>query len=77
MVEIDFWESRARNLECIFDQLRSPKVRKMAEILERTESSYFNAFKILFQDVVNGKILCRSLYNKLDRLNNFQMGVML
>ena len=55
MVEIDFWESRARNLECIFDQLRSPKVRKMAEILERTESSYFNAFKILFQDVVNGE----------------------
>ena len=27
----------------------------MAEILERTESSYFNSFKILFQDVVNGK----------------------
>ena len=22
MVEIDFWESRARNLECIFDQVR-------------------------------------------------------
>lgn len=36
-------------------QLRSQKVRKMAEILERTESSYFNSFKILFQDVVNGK----------------------
>ena len=35
-------------------QLRSQKVRKMAEILERTKSSYFTAFKILFRDVVEG-----------------------
>ncbi|XP_033732158.1 dynein beta chain, ciliary-like [Pecten maximus] len=51
-VEIEFWKNKATNLECIYDQLRDSKVRKMAELLERTQSSYFPTFKDIFRDVV-------------------------
>ncbi|XP_077979817.1 dynein beta chain, ciliary-like [Glandiceps talaboti] len=51
-VEIDFWKAKCANLECIYDQLRDPKVRKMAELLEKTQSSYFPTFKNIFRDVV-------------------------
>ncbi|CAH1795230.1 unnamed protein product [Owenia fusiformis] len=51
-VELNFWKAKAQNLECIYDQLRDPKVRKMAELLERTQSSYFPSFKNIFRDVV-------------------------
>ncbi|XP_064623162.1 dynein beta chain, ciliary-like [Lineus longissimus] len=51
-VELDFWKAKASNLDCIYDQLRDPKVRKMAELLEKTNSSYFPSFKNIFRDVV-------------------------
>ncbi|XP_067860408.1 dynein axonemal heavy chain 9-like [Heptranchias perlo] len=51
-VELEFWKSRCTNLECIYDQLRSRKVQKMVELLERMESSYFPVFKTMFSDVV-------------------------
>ncbi|XP_077110730.1 dynein axonemal heavy chain 9 isoform X2 [Ranitomeya variabilis] len=51
-VELDFWKNRLADLECIYNQLKTSKVRKMAELLERVESSYFPAFKALFRDVV-------------------------
>ncbi|XP_039595259.1 dynein heavy chain 9, axonemal [Polypterus senegalus] len=50
--ELDFWKNRCADLECIYDQLRSKKVLKMSELLERMESSYYPAFKAMFQDVV-------------------------
>jgi len=52
-VELDFWNARASNLECIFEQLRDTKVRKMALLLERAQSSYFPAFKKMYRDVVS------------------------
>ncbi|XP_077869744.1 dynein beta chain, ciliary-like [Saccoglossus kowalevskii] len=52
LVEIDFWKAKCANLECIYEQLRDPKVRKMAELLEKTQSSYFPTFKNIFRDVV-------------------------
>eukprot|EP00058_Branchiostoma_floridae_P013849 XP_002599337.1 hypothetical protein BRAFLDRAFT_275161 [Branchiostoma floridae] len=51
-VELDFWKAKAANLQCIYEQLREPKVRKMAELLERANSSYFPSFKAIFKDVV-------------------------
>ena len=36
-------------------QLHDVKVRRMAELLEKTQSSYFPAFKKIFKDVVAGK----------------------
>ncbi|XP_069510616.1 dynein axonemal heavy chain 9 [Ambystoma mexicanum] len=51
-VELEFWKNRYADLECIYNQLKTKKVRKMAELLERVQSSYFPAFKAMFRDVV-------------------------
>ncbi|XP_030063865.1 dynein axonemal heavy chain 9 [Microcaecilia unicolor] len=51
-VELEFWKNRYSDLECVYNQLKGKKVRKMAELLERVESSYFPAFKAMFKDVV-------------------------
>ena len=37
-------------------QLRDVKVRRMAEYLEASNSAYFQAFKVIFQDVVAGNV---------------------
>ncbi|KAJ8313224.1 hypothetical protein KUTeg_009222, partial [Tegillarca granosa] len=52
-VEIDFWKNKCSNLECIYEQLCNSKVKKMAELLQTTKSSYFPAFREVFQDVVS------------------------
>lgn len=53
LVEIEFWKAKCNNLENIFNQLRSPKTKKMAQLLEKTQSSYFPAFKELFKETVD------------------------
>ncbi|XP_041078235.1 dynein heavy chain 9, axonemal-like [Polyodon spathula] len=53
-VELEFWKNRYADLDCIYDQLRSTKVAKMGQLLERMDSSYYPAFKTMFQDVVAG-----------------------
>ncbi|NXF34813.1 DYH9 protein, partial [Nyctibius bracteatus] len=50
-VELEFWKNRCDDLECIYDQLRTRKVRNMMEVLERVESSYIPAFKAMLMDV--------------------------
>uniref|UniRef100_A0A8C3KG70 Dynein axonemal heavy chain 9 n=1 Tax=Calidris pygmaea TaxID=425635 RepID=A0A8C3KG70_9CHAR len=50
-VELEFWRNRCDDLECIYDQLRTRKVRNMMEVLERLESSYVPAFKTMLMDV--------------------------
>lgn len=37
----------------IFDQLREERVRKMAVILEKTDSAYYPCFRTLFSNVVS------------------------
>ncbi|XP_078394996.1 dynein axonemal heavy chain 11-like [Cetorhinus maximus] len=55
-MELDFWKARKENLLCIHEQLQTPVVRKMAKILETTESSYFPTFKQSLQDVVGALV---------------------
>ena len=52
LVECDFWAAKCANLTCIYEQLKDTKIRKIAAILSRTKSSYFPAFKRIFQEVV-------------------------
>eukprot|EP01135_Chromosphaera_perkinsii_P002940 Nk52_evm51s230 gene=Nk52_evmTU51s230 len=52
LVECDFWAAKCANLTCIYEQLKDKKIRKIAAILSRTKSSYFPAFKRIFQEVV-------------------------
>lgn len=53
--EVNFWNSRAENLECIYDQMKEGDVKKMAIILEQSRSAYFPAFKTMFRSVVAGE----------------------
>uniref|UniRef100_A0AAR2IP24 Dynein heavy chain 9, axonemal n=1 Tax=Pygocentrus nattereri TaxID=42514 RepID=A0AAR2IP24_PYGNA len=48
--ELNFWKNRYADLECIHDQFKSPKVAKMAELLDAMESSYYLAFRNMVQD---------------------------
>nr|CAD7570912.1 unnamed protein product [Timema californicum] len=57
--EVQFWNARLGNLEYIYDQLRDEKVRKMAVILEKTDSAYFPCFKTLFRNIVAASLLPR------------------
>uniref|UniRef100_A0A7N6B4D8 Dynein heavy chain 9, axonemal n=1 Tax=Anabas testudineus TaxID=64144 RepID=A0A7N6B4D8_ANATE len=50
--ELLFWKNRYADLECIHSQLKSPKVNKMAMVLEAVESSYSPAFLNMQQDVL-------------------------
>uniref|UniRef100_A0ACB8EKG7 Dynein heavy chain 17, axonemal n=1 Tax=Sphaerodactylus townsendi TaxID=933632 RepID=A0ACB8EKG7_9SAUR len=53
-VEFDFWYSRQVNLQCINEQLYTPQVQKIAEILERANSCYWPALRNVFKDVSAG-----------------------
>jgi hypothetical protein len=59
--EINFWNARFKNLECIYDQLKDERVRKMAVILEKTDSAYFPCFMTLFKNIVGGE--CDPFYS--------------
>ncbi|CAF3394532.1 unnamed protein product [Rotaria sp. Silwood1] len=50
-VEVDFWRSRYNNLLNIHEQLSDARVKKMAELLRKTNSSYYPAFESLLNDV--------------------------
>ncbi|XP_049809049.1 dynein beta chain, ciliary [Schistocerca nitens] len=50
--EMTYWNKRLDNLQHIYEQLRDERVRKMAVILERTDSAYFPCFKTIFRNIV-------------------------
>ncbi|NXJ23235.1 DYH9 protein, partial [Dicrurus megarhynchus] len=50
-VELEFWKSRCDDLEGIYSQLTSRKVRNMLEVLERVQSIYVPAFQNMLMDV--------------------------
>ncbi|KAJ7405899.1 dynein axonemal heavy chain 9 [Willisornis vidua] len=50
-VELEFWKNRCDDLEGIYSQLRSRKVRNMMKVLERVRSVYVAAFKTMLRDV--------------------------
>lgn len=51
-VELNFWKDKLKNLECVYDQLKTVRVTKMAKLLQQTNSVYYISFQNLFQDVV-------------------------
>lgn len=59
--EVEFWNSRLKNLEFIFDQLRDPRVKMLAKFLEKTKSVHFNTFKNMFKNVVSGVVEARDI----------------
>lgn len=61
MREVEFWSSRLKNLESIYDQLRDPRVKRMASYLELTDSAYLPCFKMMFKNVVAGVVEARDI----------------
>ncbi|XP_026855443.2 LOW QUALITY PROTEIN: dynein heavy chain 9, axonemal [Electrophorus electricus] len=51
-MELNFWKNRYADLECIHEQFKSPKVARMAELLDTMDSSYYPAFRNMLQDVM-------------------------
>ncbi|KAK2575931.1 hypothetical protein KPH14_007294 [Odynerus spinipes] len=51
-VELEYWSVRSANLRYIYDQLQEDRVKKMATILEKTDSAYFPCFRTLSENVV-------------------------
>ncbi|NXN68995.1 DYH17 protein, partial [Himantopus himantopus] len=52
--EFAFWHTRTVNLQCINDQLLSPRVTVLAEMLEKANSCYRTALQSMFKDVSTG-----------------------
>lgn len=52
MVEIDFWAAKAANLKSIHQQLTDEKILKISKVLEASKSTYYPAFKNIFDEVV-------------------------
>jgi dynein heavy chain len=49
--ELKFWADLSSNLQCIYEQLSSPKVKKMGKILKEKDSSYFQSLVNMYDDV--------------------------
>ncbi|XP_072501166.1 dynein axonemal heavy chain 9 [Notamacropus eugenii] len=67
-VEVEFWKRRCDDLEYIYNQLRAIKVRGMATLLNRLQSSYFPAFKAMFRDVIAALREAQDIYVHLKPL---------
>uniref|UniRef100_H3HCG5 AAA+ ATPase domain-containing protein n=1 Tax=Phytophthora ramorum TaxID=164328 RepID=H3HCG5_PHYRM len=75
--EIEFWKLKAANLNSIFDQLQSKKVRKILTALDRSKSTYCTTFARLCKEVFTARIeandnmkYLRTLEEWFIRLNN-------
>ncbi|OAF71285.1 Axonemal beta dynein heavy chain 17 [Intoshia linei] len=51
--EFNFWKTKVTNLTYIHNQLKDPKVCKMAHILDKCKSSYYPLFKNMYRNVVS------------------------
>ena len=53
--EVEFWVSKASNLNGIFDQLQSPRVRRVLKILDLRKSTYNAPFAKLCKEVFHAR----------------------
>ncbi|XP_051851510.1 dynein axonemal heavy chain 9 [Antechinus flavipes] len=69
-VEVEFWKRRCDDLEYIYNQLRAIKVRGMATLLNRLQSSYVPAFKAMCRDVLAALREAQDIYIHLKPLQH-------
>ena len=51
MAEIEFWNSKAKHLNSIQQQLQGERIRKVVKVLDLTKSTYCPAFNRLCKEV--------------------------
>ena len=66
MVEIEFWDARRADLESVVDQLSAKKVVKMSQLLEKSLSSYYPAYKSMMD----------AIYNALDEARDIRYSIL-
>ena len=55
VAELDFWTAKARNLNSIFDQLQSTRVRRVLRCLDRAQSTYNAPFAKLCKELFHAR----------------------
>lgn len=55
-VEIEFWRNKAANLNSIFDQLQSPRIRSVLRALDKSKSTYCTTFARLCKEVFTARV---------------------
>ncbi|KAF5280421.1 hypothetical protein FQR65_LT03230 [Abscondita terminalis] len=68
--EIDFWNNRLKDLESILDQLKDPRIHKMIQYLELTDSPYLSCYKCMYEDVIAAIVEARDIRLYLKPLRN-------
>lgn len=58
-VEIEFWKSKAANLNAVFEQLQSSRIRKVLQFLESAKSTYCLPFARLCKEVFAARLEVR------------------
>ncbi len=76
-MEIEFWKSKAANLNAVFDQLQSSRIRKVLQFLESAKSTYCLPFARLCKEVFAARLeandnvkYLRTLEGWFQRLNS-------
>jgi len=74
---LEFWETKATNLESMMAQLHGDKIRKVMRVLNITKSPYYDAFALLIKEVdlacaeaVDNKKFLRTLKPSFEKLNS-------
>ncbi|KAM8815016.1 dynein axonemal heavy chain 9 [Rhynchonycteris naso] len=67
--ELEFWKSRAEDLEYIYNQLRAIERRGMARLLDKLQSSYAPAFQAMFRDVAAALTEAKDIHTHLTPLS--------
>ena len=55
-IEIEFWKTKAANLNAIFDQLQSERIRRVLKFLDKYKSTYCNPFAKLCKEVFTARL---------------------
>lgn len=70
LTEIEFWRSKAENLNSIFKQLQSEKIKKVLKFLEQNKSTYTGPFGKLQKDVQTARTEANDNYRYLVTLED-------
>lgn len=69
--EVEFWRSKARNLNGIFKQLQNPVVRRIIHILDVYKSTYNEPFIKLCKEISNARIEANEILKYLHPLSSY------
>jgi len=71
LVEVEFWKAKCTNLENIYAQLTNTQTQKMAQLLEKSQSSYYPAFRNLFTETATALEEAQDIDAHLTPLHDF------